>query len=158
MLKNCTSLIRTTRLCPYSTVRFNQLSKPVRITLIVQVIGMLMGTLTHCAWIVNNGFLSQHYNAPLLSSIFWDSLTFLDPLAAFLLILRPKSGLILTACIICIDVVHNNIFYSQELYFSSIDLKSWITTYWMILGQIIFLLFVLLTLKRNWREVGKVSL
>jgi hypothetical protein len=122
--------------------------------LIVQCIAMLMGTSTHVMWAIENGFMSSNYNANFGSMLFWDSLTFLDPLAAFLLIFKPKTGLILTAVIIAIDVLHNNIFYFDELYQSSMGLGEWFLKYWMIFGQIVFAVFVFSTLKRNLREVG----
>ena len=42
---------------------------------------MLIGTMSHLAWIIKNGFLSVNYNAPLFSKFFWDALTFVDPIA-----------------------------------------------------------------------------
>jgi len=114
---------------------------------------MLMGTSTHLQWVIRNGFLSDNYNAPVLTKIFWDSLTFLDPLAAVLLILRPKTGLILTLIIITLDVAHNNLFYMDELYINAPTLKIWIQKYWMILGQIIFGVFVYLTFRYNYNNI-----
>ena len=125
--------------------------------LIIQSIAMLMGTSTHVSWAIQNGFLSEHYHAPLPSMLFWDSLTFLDPLAAILLFIRPKTGVTLTLIIICIDVLHNNIFYFDELYLQSISLTDWLKTYWMILGQIIFAIFVLLTFRSNLNEINRHS-
>ncbi|MFT5860869.1 MAG: hypothetical protein ACI865_002985 [Flavobacteriaceae bacterium] len=136
-------------------MRFTQLAKSVRITLIIQSISMLMGASTHITWGIKNGFLSEHYHASIGTALFWDSLTFLDPLAALLLIIRSKSGLLLTTFIIIVDVLHNNLFYADELYFTPIPIGTWLATYWMILGQMIFLLFVLVTLKRNWRAVNE---
>lgn len=123
----------------------------------IQAIGMLMGTFTHVQWIVNNGFLSDNYNAPILTKMFWDSLTFLDPIAATLLILRPKFGLILTLIIITFDVIHNNLFYMEELYINAPTLTIWIQKYWMILGQIIFGAFVYLTFKYNYKNIKNIS-
>jgi hypothetical protein len=53
----------------------------------------LMGTYTHVNWVVRHGFL--YPDVPVYSRIFWDSLTFLDPLAALLLFLRPRKGVLL---------------------------------------------------------------
>ena len=115
---------------------------------------MLMGFFTHLSWVLKNGFLSKNYNAPLISSVFWDSLTFLDPLAAILLFLKPKSGIYLTLSIITVDVIHNNFFYLDELYINAPHLTEWIVKYWMILGQIIFGVFILLTFKNNLAEIN----
>ena len=136
---------------------FKKLNLRTRVILIIQSIAMLMGASTHISWAIQNGFLSEHYNAPLATQLFWDSLTFLDPLAALLLILRPKFGVLLTLIVITVDVVHNNLFYSNELYLSSISLNDWILKYWMILGQILFAIFVYLTFRKNWKSILEAS-
>jgi len=114
---------------------------------------MLMGASTHIQWVSQNGFLSDNYNAPLLTKIFWDSLTFLDPIAAILLFLRPKTGIILTLIVITIDVLHNNLFYMDELYINPPPFATWIQKYWMIIGQVIFGLFVYLTFSYNLKKI-----
>jgi len=124
--------------------------------LTIQAIGMLLGTSTHIQWVLENGFLSDNYNAPLLTKIFWDILTLLDPIAAILLFAKPKTGLVLTLIIITVDVIHNNLFYMDELYINSPSLIIWIQKYWMILGQIIFALFACLTFKYNYDNIKNV--
>jgi len=136
---------------------FKRLNQRAKNYLILQAIGMSMGTFTHIQWILKNGFLSEKYNASIWSTIFWDSLTLLDPLAAILLVVKPKSGLYLTLLIILADVIHNNIFYWQELYLNPPQPLEWIKQYWMILGQIIFALFVCLTFKYNVNKVDELS-
>ena len=124
-----------------------------KIILAIQSFGMLLGTSTHVAWIWNHGFLSDDYGVPLPSKIFWDLLTVLDPLAAVLLILRPKTGVLLTAGIIAIDVIHNNMAHADELYGTALELNDWLARYWMIAGQIVFLLFVLITFRGNMQAI-----
>jgi hypothetical protein len=136
-------------------VTFHNLRKKTKAILLIQMVGMLMGTSTHVMWAIRNGFLSEQYNAPLLSQIFWDSLTYLDPLAALLLFLKPKAGVYLTLVIILVDIVHNNIFYMDELYLNAPALSEWIVRYWMILGQIVFGVFVVLTFKGNLTEIKR---
>ena len=68
------------------------------------------------------------------------SLTFLDPLAAILLFVKPRFGIILTVAIMVVDVVHN----------------VWIVmTYggatWMVVCQAIFLAYILITVRFAWR-------
>jgi len=132
---------------------FKNLDKRTKYFLTIQAIGMLMGTFTHVQWMLINGVLSVNYNAPLLTKIFWDSLTFLDPIAAILLFVRPKTGLVLTLIIITVDVIHNNLFYIDELYINAPNLTIWIQKYWIILGQIIFALFVYLRFKYNYKAI-----
>ena len=114
-----------------------------------------MGASTHIIWTIENGLLSKRYGAPFFSMLFWDSLTFLDPLAAFFLIAKPRIGIFLTLIIIIFDVIHNNIFYAQELYFSSISISDWLKNYWMIAGQIIFGIFVEATFRSNYHNINK---
>jgi len=116
---------------------------------------MLMGTSTHIAWAVQHGFLSPEYNAPLLSMLFWDALTFLDPLAALALFVRPKAGVYLVLGIITTDVVHNNLFYMQELYLQPIAVAQWLARYWMIWGQLLFAVFVWASLRPNLKAIAR---
>lgn len=133
---------------------FRNLKRSTKVILTVQIVGMLIGTYTHLTWILKNGFLSSNYNSPFISKIFWDCLTFLDPLAAALLFFKPKTGLYLTLLIIFCDVIHNNIFYIEELYLSSpIGLVKWIQKYYMIFLQIVFGLFVLITFQNSLKDV-----
>lgn len=132
---------------------FKRLSSKTKVILTIQSISMLGGASTHLVWSVNNGFLSEKYNAPFFTMVFWDSLTFLDPLAAVLLIVKPKTGLWLTAAIIVVDVFHNSILLpllSAREYF---DVLSLLLRNWMIICQLVFLLFVLLTFKSSMREI-----
>lgn len=134
------------------------LPKKNQIFLFIQMIALLMGTSTHVAWVIKNGFLSSLYNAPLFSKLFWDALTFIDPLAAILLFLKPKIGVYLTLIIIMSDIIHNNIIYVDELYLNPPpSIIEWFKTYWMIAGQIGFGLFVILTFRSNLNAVDKLK-
>ncbi|HZZ01509.1 hypothetical protein, partial [Paraburkholderia sp.] len=75
-----------------------------------------------------------------LSRIYWTSLLFIDPLAALLLMLSPRAGLILCVAVIATDVVHNSWFAMH--YPIRVDLY---------LSQIVFLLFVAFTVRTAWR-------
>ncbi|MFL9482796.1 hypothetical protein ACI6Q2_08445 [Chitinophagaceae bacterium LWZ2-11] len=114
---------------------------------------MLLGTFTHVRWIINNGFLSERYDAPFLSKLFWDSLTFLDPIAATLLIIKPKIGIGLTAIIIIVDVFHNGFYCFSVFPVKTMYVISWIKDNWMLMTQIAFGLFVVVTFKNNKREI-----
>jgi len=81
----------------------------------------------------------------------------LDPLAAILLFVRPKLGLILTAIIIFVDVIHNNLYYFDELYLQGWGVAEWMLRYWMIFAQLIFALFVLLTFRRCLKEINAIA-
>ena len=133
---------------------FRKLNNQTKLILIIQCIGMIVGTSTHVIWILQNGFLSDKYNAPFFSKIFWDSLAVLDPIAALLLVFRSKNGIILTAIIIVIDVFHNtiiSIYFTSPAHYTSFE--YWIANNWMLTCQIAFGLFVAITFNSNMKSV-----
>lgn len=128
---------------------FAKLESKIQINLVLQCIGMLVGTATHLLWIINHGFFSAEYNVRVLSMLFWDSLTFLDPIAAALLILRPKAGIWITAIIVVADVLHNGIICFNVLLSTDVTVISWATNNWMFWVQLFFGLFVIAAFKGN---------
>ena len=73
----------------------------------IYAICLLGATCTHVAMLWQHGVLWDYGGAHLPTRIYWTSHTVLDPLAALLLFVRPRVGLILTALIIVSDVLHN---------------------------------------------------
>ena len=71
---------------------------------------------------------------------------------------KTKKGLYLVLAIMLLDIIHNNIFYLEELYFSSISITDWIKKYWMIGMQMIFGVFVISTFKSNLTNVKKAEM
>lgn len=132
---------------------FSRLRSKIQFFLLLQSLGMFIGTLTHVIWIIDNGFLSKHYRASFLTSIFWDSLAFLDPIAAFLLIVKPKIGIQMTALIIVVDVLHNGYLCFRVFPKDSALMLTWLTGNWMFLCQLGFGIFVLATYKSIKREI-----
>ncbi len=130
------------------------LTKKIRYHLLIQCLAMLAGTATHLIWILENGIYSVQNEYPFFSTLFWDSLLFLDLAAALLLILRPKFGLILTLIIIVTDVIHNLIVLTtyQQPNAGGVA-ESWILENWMFLTQVIFLVFVVAGFKSNWTAI-----
>ena len=115
---------------------------------------MLLGASTHIKWILENGVFTQQINTPFFSTIFWDSLAFFDIIAAILLINRPKDGIILTLSIIIVDVIHNNlIVLLSNQHINYIGFNVWIVKYWMLVGQLFFMVFVFVTMKSNLKEI-----
>jgi hypothetical protein len=102
---------------------------------------LLGAGLTHLQTLMAHGLYWNYNNAPLIACIFWTALTFLDPLAAALLFLRPRAGLLLTVFIIVSDVVHNTWMSLRE----SRDLLNE-----MYIAQFMFMVFVLLTIRYIW--------
>lgn len=80
--------------------------------------------------------------SPFLSA-FWTSLTFFDPLAVFLLMVKPRAGLAATAAIIVTDVVANT--FAGLSY--GFDWPSFA-------AQFAFMVFVLSTVRPAWRALA----
>ncbi|MNG65904.1 hypothetical protein D4100_10505 [Serratia inhibens] len=71
---------------------------------------LIMATINHVIAGVKFGFLWDYgygEQALLASRLFWGSLTLLDPLVAYFLIVNPKVGLPATLALITVDVIHN---------------------------------------------------
>lgn len=100
---------------------------------------LLGATCTHAIILRRHGLLYDYGGAPLFTRIFWTSLTFVDPLAALLLFVRPHTGLVLTAAIIVSDVLHNTLV-------GGLSLNG------MYISQVVFLLFVVCTVHIAWKR------
>lgn len=107
---------------------------------IIYAMCLLGATCTHVAILWQHGVLWDYGGAHLFTRIYWTSLTFLDPLAALLLFVRPHVGVILTVAIIMSDVLHN-------------ALVGGVLLNWMFVSQVAFLLFVASTVYIAWRGV-----
>jgi hypothetical protein len=107
-------------------------------------------TVNHVRAVLARGWLPEHL--PPATALYWSSLTFLDPLAAVLLFLRPRIGVALTAAIIVSDVAHNLWFIGAHPLSGSFIRDVTSSTFMM--SQIVFLLFVAATAPVAWREPG----
>ncbi|PQV51955.1 hypothetical protein [Paraburkholderia sp. BL21I4N1] len=99
-------------------------------------------TWTHLQVALTHGLWWDYGGAAPLTRVYWTSLLFIDPLTALLLLVAPVAGLILCVAVIVTDVAHNSWFalhhpIRMDLY----------------LSQIVFLLFVLSTVRSAWRGV-----
>ncbi len=80
---------------------------------LVLALCLLAATFNHLRAALDHGLLWDYgygVDTPLASRAFWGSLTLFDPLAALLLFVRPRWGLLLTLAIIVLDVVHNSFY------------------------------------------------
>lgn len=108
---------------------------------------LLGATFNHLRSAVEQGLLWDYgYGADtaLASRIFWGALTFLDPLAAALLFVRPRWGIGLTIAIILVDVLHNSFYVAAH--------GQWMAPFY--LSQVGFLLLVLLLSPQAWRGLA----
>lgn len=108
---------------------------------------LLGATYAHIRTHIKHGLLFDYYGAPLLSCIYWTSLTFFDPLAALLLLIKPRAGLVLTATIIVSDVLHNSWMILQ---FGG---AAFANAYQNYIAQVTFLIFIGLTIRTAWRDL-----
>lgn len=91
---------------------------------------------------MTHGLFWDYDGAPVISRVYWTSLAVLDPAAALLLFARPRAGLVMTAAIILGDVVHNTWLMLRS------PAPEWLN--WMYLSQVLFLIFVLATIRHAW--------
>lgn len=104
-------------------------------------------TVNHVRAVAVRGWLPEQL--PVATAVFWSSLTFLDPLAAVLLFVRPRAGVGLTVAIIVSDVAHNLWFTAAHPVRSSFVHD--VTSSPFLMSQIFFLLFVCVTAPLAWR-------
>jgi hypothetical protein len=76
----------------------------------------------------------------LASRIFWGALTFFDPLAALLLFIKPRVGIVFTVAIILVDVTHNTFYVALK--------QQWLEPFY--LSQVAFLIVVSLFSPIAW--------
>ncbi len=122
----------------------NSQDRPAIILRVIYAICLLGGMSTHAATLWQHGlFWNYGGGIPQVTRAYWTSLTLLDPLAAILLFVRPRAGVIATVAIISTDVGHN-------LWFCS---HFHLALNWMVWAQIAFLIFVVATLPIVWHAL-----
>ena len=110
-------------------------------------------TFNHVRAIIAHGIIPAFL--PLPSAVYWSSLTLLDPLAAVLLFVRPRLGIILTAVIIVSNVVHN-LWFTAEYDAAGLSLEMILHRPFLLM-QLLFLVFVGLTAPIAWRSAERRS-
>jgi hypothetical protein len=97
---------------------------------------LLAATFNHARVILQHGLLWDYglgSRIGLMSKVYWDVLTVLDPLAAILLFGKPRVGIWLTVAIIVSDVIHNTYYVAMN--------DQWLAPFY--LAQVAFLVVVL---------------
>ena len=103
-------------------------------------------TINHLRTVLARGWFPAQL--PPATALYWSSLTFLDPLAAGLLLVRPRMGIALTAAIIVSDVAHNLWFMAAHPL--SASFVNDVTSSAFMMSQIAFLLIVAATAPLAW--------
>jgi hypothetical protein len=104
-------------------------------------------TVNHARIIIAHGLFWDYGGVSRLSAAYWTALTFLDPLAAVLLLVRPRAGLVVTLAIMVTDVAHNG---GLTLAHGG-GLAAWLGNP-NLLAQTVFLVFVVVTAPFAWRR------
>jgi hypothetical protein len=103
---------------------------------------LLGATVNHVRADIDCGLLCGYgFDAALPSRIYWSSLTVLDPLAAALLLVRPRAGLWLTFVVIASDVLHNSYYVALA--------NEWTNPFY--LSQVGFLVLAAATAPLAWK-------
>jgi hypothetical protein len=120
----------------------------VRLIFAVYISGFVYGTRNHIVDILADGWLGYDF-VPLPINLYWTILTFFDPLAIFLLLSFPFSGIIVSLLIMASDIAINTgvtvYFYYQTGIFALDRLPL----------QIAFAIFVFATAPFAWRGIRK---
>ncbi len=102
----------------------------------VFAICLLAATFNHAKAIAQHGLFFDYgygHDITIASKLYWDILVILDPLAALLLFIKPRAGILLTAAIIISDVAHNTYYV--------VAYDHWYAVFY--LSQVAFLIAVL---------------
>jgi hypothetical protein len=121
--------------------------QPGRVIRTVYALCLIGATINHVRGVLSRGWFP--HGLPLPTAIFWSGLTFLDPLAALLLFVRPRVGVVLTVAIIVSDVAHNLWFIAANPL--SASFYQDVARNAFMLSQIAFLLFVAATARLAWQ-------
>ena len=122
--------------------------RPGFLVRVIYALCLAGAAVNHVRAVVDHGWLPA--SAPFGTAVYWSSLTFFDPLAAILLLVRPRMGIAATVAIIVTDVIHN--LWFAATYSGGHPLLDTIMTNPFLLSQIGFLLFVALTARMAWSD------
>jgi hypothetical protein len=108
---------------------------------LIWTLGFLVGTTTHSLDLIYLGWLPYDFR-PLPWNIYWTSLTFLDPLAAVLIWVRERWGIMLGVAIMISNIAVNG-------YTLAIGYHAFLVP-WLL--QSAFGAFVFFTAWRHWQS------
>ncbi len=102
--------------------------------------------------LLQHGLFWDYGGANSISAAYWTSLTLLDPLAATLLFIAPRLGIVATVVLIVTNVIHN---LATTAYFAPAGEFLTRASHPIILSQIGFMLFVVATARIAWLGVAR---
>ena len=115
--------------------------------------GFTVGFSTHARILLTHGLRYDYGGVAPATAAYWTSLTFLDPLVALLLFVRPRLGIVAAVLLIVTNVAHNLAFTAG--YARRGGFWHAITTSPHLLAQLGFMLLVLATMRLAWRGLGE---
>ena len=108
----------------------------------------MLAAANHARILLQHGLFWDYNGVNSASAAYWSSLTLLDPLAAALLFLRPKAGIVLTILIIVTNVAHNLAVTAQSAPEGAFLTR--VASNPFLISQIGFMLFVAATARVAW--------
>jgi hypothetical protein len=113
---------------------------------------LLIGGVNHARILIEHGLFWDYGGVSRASAAYWSSLTILDPLAAALLFVRPKAGIVVTILLIVTNVIHNLAVTAR--FAPAGALLPRVASDPFILSQIAFMLFVAATAHMAWKGMA----
>jgi hypothetical protein len=114
---------------------------------------LLLAGANHARILLQHGILWDYHGVGWGSAAYWSSLTILDPLAAALLFIHPKVGIVTTVALIATNVIHNLAVTAQRA--PEGEFLGGVASSPFLLMQIGFMLFVAATARCAWRGAAK---
>lgn len=127
-----------------------------RIIRTIWTVCLLLAAGNHASILIRHGLLWDYGKVGWASALYWSSLTLIDPIVAALLFIRPRLGIGATVVLIATNVAHNLAVAAR--YSSGGDLLTRIWSSPILLSQIGFLVFVLLTARAAWLGAARGSI
>lgn len=116
---------------------------------------LLIAGVNHARILLQHGLFWDYGGVAWASAAYWSSLTILDPIAAALLIARPKVGILSTIVLIITNVIHNLAVTAQHAPEGEFLTRAASDPF--IISQIGFLMFVGATARIAWKGVESSS-
>jgi hypothetical protein len=112
---------------------------------------LLLAAANHARILLQHGLFWDYGGVGWGSAVYWSSLTILDPIAAALLFVRPKAGIISTIAIIVTNVAHNLALTARY----APELLTRVASDPFMVSQIGFMLFVGATAHIAWNGIER---
>lgn len=110
---------------------------------------LLIAGLNHARTLLLHGLFWDYGGVAAASAVYWSSLTIVDPIAAALLFVRPKVGILSTILLIVTNVIHNLSVTAQYVPEGAFLTRAASDPF--LISQIGFMVFVAATARIAWK-------